>query len=105
MGNTNGIAIFAGATGTVVRGNLAVGNPPIQVSVSLPGSPGVDLLNLSAPGTTTFERNLVPERRRCAVPAAVHHADPAPTPAVTAEAPGDRRDDVSRVRSPSARRR
>jgi parallel beta-helix repeat protein len=58
MGNTNGIAVFTAATGTVVRGNLAVGNPPVQVSVSLPGNPGVDILNLSAAGTTTFERNL-----------------------------------------------
>ena len=58
MGNTNGIALFLASTGNIVRGNVVVGNPPIQVSVSLPGTAGVDILNLSAPGTSTFERNL-----------------------------------------------
>jgi len=58
MGNTNGIALFQAATGSIVRGNVAVGNPPIQVSVSVPASPSVDILNLSARGTSTFERNL-----------------------------------------------
>lgn len=58
MGNTNGIALFPDTTGTVVRGNVIVGNPPIQVSVSLPMTAGVDILNLSPRGTSTFERNL-----------------------------------------------
>ena len=58
MGNTNGIALFPAATNTVVRDNLVVGNPPIQVSASLPAIGGVDILNLSSPGTSTFERNL-----------------------------------------------
>jgi parallel beta-helix repeat protein len=58
MGNTNGIALFSASTGSLVRGNVVVGNPPIQVSVSLPTSMGVDILNLSAPGTSRFERNL-----------------------------------------------
>jgi parallel beta-helix repeat protein len=58
MGNTNGIALFPGTTGTIVRANIVVGNPPIQISVTLPGSPGVDILNLSGRGMTTFERNL-----------------------------------------------
>lgn len=58
MGNTNGIAIFLAATGTIVRGNVVVGNPPIQVSASLPANAGVDILNLSVPGASTFERNL-----------------------------------------------
>jgi len=58
IGNTNGIILFPASTNTVVRGNVVVGNPPIQVSVSLPTSTGFDILNLSAPGTTTFDRNL-----------------------------------------------
>jgi parallel beta-helix repeat protein len=58
IGNTNGIILFAASTNTVVRGNVVVGNPPIQLSVSSPASPGVDIRNLSAPGTSTFDRNL-----------------------------------------------
>jgi parallel beta-helix repeat protein len=58
MGNTNGIGLFAASTGNIVRGNVVVGNPPIQVSVSLPATTGVDILNLSAPGTSIFERNV-----------------------------------------------
>jgi parallel beta-helix repeat protein len=58
IGNTNGIALFPSATNTVVRGNVVVGNPPIQLSVSLGGGAGVDILNLSDRGMTTFERNV-----------------------------------------------
>lgn len=58
IGNTNGIILFPESSGNIVRGNVVVGNPPIQVSVSLPGSTGVDILNLSAPGMSTFDRNL-----------------------------------------------
>lgn len=58
IGNTNGIVLFPASTSNVVRENVVVGNPPIQVSVSLPGSTGVDILNLSDRGMTTFDRNL-----------------------------------------------
>ena len=58
IGNTNGIILFPASTNTLVRGNVVVGNPPIQVSVSLPTSTGFDILNLSAPGMSTFDRNL-----------------------------------------------
>ena len=58
IGNTNGIILFAASTNSVVRGNVVVGNPPIQLSVSPPASTGVDMRNLSAPGTSTFDRNL-----------------------------------------------
>jgi parallel beta-helix repeat protein len=58
IGNTNGIIVFPAATNTLVRLNVVVGNPPIQVSVSLPTSTGFDILNLSASGTNTFDRNV-----------------------------------------------
>src|SRR5207245_632951 len=57
IGNTNGIVIYAAATNTVVEGNVCVGNPPIQLSVNLAGNAGVDILNQSAPGMSTFDRN------------------------------------------------
>lgn len=58
VGNTNGIVIFAAATNTTVRGNVAVGNPPVQQSVGTPGSVGVDLWDQSTPGQTRFDRNV-----------------------------------------------
>jgi parallel beta-helix repeat protein len=58
IGNTNGIILFPASTNTLVRLNVVVGNPPIQVSVSLPTSNGFDILNLSAPGMSSFDRNL-----------------------------------------------
>jgi parallel beta-helix repeat protein len=58
IGNTNGIILFPASTNTVVRGNVVVGNPPIQLSVSLPGFSGVDIRNLSAPGMSAFDRNV-----------------------------------------------
>jgi len=58
IGNTNGIVVFPPATGTMVRGNVAVGNPPIQLSVSNPESTGVDIWDQSARGQTTFDRNV-----------------------------------------------
>lgn len=57
-GNTQGIVIMAGARATVVRENLVVGNPPIQVSNARPELRGVDIVNLSPAGATTFERNV-----------------------------------------------
>lgn len=58
IGNTNGIILYPGATGNLVRGNIAVGNPPIQVSVGQPATTGVDIWDRSGRGATIFDRNL-----------------------------------------------
>jgi parallel beta-helix repeat protein len=58
MGNTNGIIVFPAATNTRIRGNVVIGNPAIQVSTGVSGSAGVDIWILSAPGATTFDKNL-----------------------------------------------
>jgi hypothetical protein len=50
--------IAAPATNTKVRGNVFVGNPPVQVSVGVQGSAGVDIWDLSAPGATVYDRNV-----------------------------------------------
>jgi parallel beta-helix repeat protein len=39
-GNTNGILVFATASGNVIRHNVIVGNPPAQVSVDFPSATG-----------------------------------------------------------------
>jgi parallel beta-helix repeat protein len=57
-GNTNGLYITAGAVNTVVRNNVIVGNPAIQVGNAQPEARALDIVNLAAPGETKFERNL-----------------------------------------------
>ena len=46
-GNSNGIVIFAAATNTRVRRNVAVGNAPIQQAVAVNGRGGVDIWDQS----------------------------------------------------------
>jgi parallel beta-helix repeat protein len=58
VGNTNGIILFEGVIGNLVRQNTFVGNPPIQISVSFPDDTGVDIRNLADPEANTFEDNL-----------------------------------------------
>jgi parallel beta-helix repeat protein len=57
-GNTTGILIAAGATGTVVRQNVVVGNPAIQTGNTTPNAAAADIRNLAPAGQTTFERNV-----------------------------------------------
>ena len=56
-GNTNGIVIGTVTQGNVVRRNLVVGNPPVQISVQSPSADGVDIKNLSDAGAVTFDDN------------------------------------------------
>jgi hypothetical protein len=42
--------VFPPATNNRIRANVAVGNPPIQQSTSLPTASGVDIWDQSAPG-------------------------------------------------------
>ena len=58
VGNANGITLVAGAEGNFIRGNVVVGNPPVQVSVNNPATTGVDIRNLAAPGTNTIIDNV-----------------------------------------------
>ncbi|HTA68495.1 MAG TPA: hypothetical protein VK776_09465 [Bryobacteraceae bacterium] len=58
LGNTNGIFLAAGVKGNFFRGNLVMGNPPVQVSVDNASSSGVDVKNLADPGANAFEGNV-----------------------------------------------
>lgn len=58
VGNANGITLVAGVEGNVIVGNLVVGNPPVQVSVNNPTTAGVDIRNLSTPGSNTIDGNV-----------------------------------------------
>lgn len=50
VGNSNGIVVFPLASNNSIRQNLAVGNPPIQQSTSVPTGGGVDIWDQSPPG-------------------------------------------------------
>ena len=57
-GNLNGVLIAAPTQGgNVIRRNIIVGNPPVQVSKEFGASIGADIQDLSAPGTNTFDDN------------------------------------------------
>ena len=56
-GNTNGIYIAATVGQNLVRDNTVVGNPPIQVGNTRPEVRALDIVNLSPPDRTTFQRN------------------------------------------------
>lgn len=57
-GNTNGMVLGVGSHGNVIRRNLIVGNPPVQVSVENPSTTGVDIKNQSADGANRFQGNI-----------------------------------------------
>jgi parallel beta-helix repeat protein len=58
VGNANGIVMVAGAVGNLISGNFVVGNPPVQVAVNNPDSTGVDIRNLTAPGSNAVDGNV-----------------------------------------------
>lgn len=47
-----------GVQGNIIRRNLVVGNPPLQVAVDHSPSSGVDIKNGAAAGTNTFADNI-----------------------------------------------
>ena len=56
-GNTNGIYIGAAVGQNFVRDNTVVGNPPIQVGNTRSEVRALDIVNLSPPDRTIFQRN------------------------------------------------
>lgn len=57
-GNTNGVLVQPGAADNIVRRNIIVGNPPVQVSATFGDFGGVDIQDLAPAGANTFEDNL-----------------------------------------------
>lgn len=47
-----------GVQGNTIRGNVVVGNPPVQVAVDHTSNSGVDIKNLATAGANTFEENV-----------------------------------------------
>jgi len=59
VGNSNGIVVFPSAANNSIRQNLAVGNPPIQQSTSVPTGGGVDIWDQSpSTNNNSFAGNL-----------------------------------------------
>ena len=56
-GNTNGIYIAAAVGSNIIRNNTAIGNPPVQVANTRPETRALDIVNLSPPDRTVFDRN------------------------------------------------
>ena len=81
-GNVNGVYIDAnGDAGNLIRKNIAVGNPPGQVSTEFGASIGADIQDMSTPGTNTFEDN------RCLTYAGA--VVPSPCPSLSKEGDGE----------------
>jgi parallel beta-helix repeat protein len=77
IGNTNGIVVFPAATNNRIRGNVAVGNPPIQQSTSVPAGTGVDIWDQSPPGNgNSFAGNMCLSAINAACPAVSTNAIP-----------------------------
>jgi hypothetical protein len=74
-GNVNGVYLAALVTGNIIRRNIIVGNPPVQVSKDYGTAIGADIQDLSPAGTNIFEDN------RCLTYAG--KTDPAPCPSIS----------------------
>ena len=57
-GNTQGIFIGPATRDTLIRANMVIGNPAIQVGISHREARTADIVNLAPEGQTTFERNV-----------------------------------------------
>jgi len=82
IGNTNGIFLAEGVQGNIFRGNLIVGNPPVQVAIDHGPSGGADILNMATDGANAFEGNvcLTSVNAPCAFIAPSLTASPNPIP-------------------------
>jgi parallel beta-helix repeat protein len=82
IGNTNGIFLAQGVQGNIFRGNLIVGNPPVQVTIDHGPSGGADILNMASDGANAFEGNvcLTSVNAPCAFIAPSLTASPNPIP-------------------------
>jgi len=56
-GNTNGLFMTPTVQGNIIRRNLIVGNPPVQVDLDHASAKGVDIKNLAPSGANTFQGN------------------------------------------------
>src|SRR5205823_6570372 len=58
VGNTNGLFLTATVQGNVIRRNVVIGNPPLQMALDHTANKGLDIKNLSPPGQNSFTGNV-----------------------------------------------
>jgi parallel beta-helix repeat protein len=56
-GNTNGLFMTPTVQANIIRRNVIVGNPPVQVDLDHPSTTGLDIKNLAPSGANTFQGN------------------------------------------------
>lgn len=75
VGNANGVFLTAGVQGNTIRGNIIVGNPPVQVAVDHTASGGFDIKNLATTGANIFDNNTCLSGLNAPCPAVVRNAN------------------------------
>jgi parallel beta-helix repeat protein len=58
VGNTNGLFLTATVQGNIIRRNVIIGNPPVQMGLDHTANKGLDIKNLSPPGQNSFTGNV-----------------------------------------------
>src|SRR5262245_10639031 len=58
VGNTNGLFLTATVQGNVIRRNVIIGNPPVQMGLDHTANTGFDIKNLAQPGQNSFTGNV-----------------------------------------------
>jgi len=58
VGNTNGLFLTATVQGNVIRRNVIIGNPPVQMGLDHTANRGLDIKNLAPPGQNSFTGNV-----------------------------------------------
>ena len=58
VGNTNGLFLTATVQGNIIRRNVIIGNPPVQMGLDHTANRGFDIKNLAPPGQNSFTGNV-----------------------------------------------
>jgi parallel beta-helix repeat protein len=58
VGNTNGLFLTATVQGNIIRRNVIMGNPPVQMGLDHTANKGFDIKNLSPLGQNSFTGNV-----------------------------------------------
>lgn len=87
VGNTNGLFLTATVQGNVIRRNVIIGNPPVQMELDHTANNGFDIKNLAPPGLNSFTGNVCLTAMNAPCPAPFESsltASPNPIPVTSA---------------------
>jgi hypothetical protein len=74
VGNTNGLFLTATVQGNIIRRNVIMGNPPVQMDLDHTANRGFDIKNLAPPGQNSFTGNVCLTAMNAPCPAAFEPA-------------------------------